>query len=146
MNDHVLVIEGLQVAVYRQIRLRVAGRSAPGLLTGRAAGPGPASVVGDDDPVPVPVVVPVELPAGVLDVVEPVDVVELDGVVDVVPDGDWLVPTVVVLVDDWVPSAVSVELSVGVRGRVGTVGGRATAAARHRRAPGGLRGAAWWGS
>lgn len=64
-------------------------------------------------PVPVPVVDPVELPAGVLDVVEPVDVLELDGVVDVVPDGDWLVPTVVSLVEDSVPSAVSVELSVG---------------------------------
>ena len=28
------------------------------------------------------------------------------------PDGDWLVPTVVLPVDDWVPSAVSVELPV----------------------------------
>lgn len=67
-------------------------------------------VVGDD---PVPVVEPVELPEGVLDVVEPAEVVGLDGVVDVESVGDWLVPTVVVLVDGCVPFAVPVEPSVG---------------------------------
>jgi hypothetical protein len=68
-------------------------------------------VVGDD---PVPVVEPVELPEGVVDDVEPAAVVvELDGVVDVESVGDWLVPTVVALVDGCVPFAVRVEPSAG---------------------------------
>lgn len=64
---------------------------------------------------PVPVVLPIEVPAVVLDVVAPCDVVEVGCVVEVESLGDWLVPVVVELadVDDPVPVVLAGEPSPG---------------------------------
>jgi hypothetical protein len=99
-HDHILVVEGLLVSVYRRIVLRVGGSIRARPVHGAGGGDQDAIVEVDD---PVPVVVGCELPVLVLvlEVVEPsvavepgcvVELDELDGcpvsaVVDEVVDG-----------------------------------------------------------